>query len=380
MSRPSQRGFSLVEVLVAVTILAFVISGISIILIKQTQASSTQSLERDLEESGRLALLEIARSVRLAGYGITPIAAFDFDRYACATPGTGSTCPNGGRDRIAGPDELVVSWRDPSFFRAVTAFNNGPGPYTATITPALTAPINAGRVVLLLCAGAEPAAYLALSSNAATGATTLQLRILTAADGYFPTATAADTCFKTAGLMLVERVRYYLANDTDGVPALYKERGRGAPEKLYRGIEDLQLTYDIGQPPAGSAFAAAGATPSPAPACTTSAWTFGLCATAETPSEAATAPDWRNDPYDSANRYTGHPANIRTVTINVVARSTRATPDRTGDSVPQIGNRPARALDTFRRSVSTVSEQPANLVTRAHFLPPVVTNLNVGGG
>ena len=89
MSRPSQRGFTLVEVLVAVTILAFVISGISIILIKQTQASSTQSLERDLEESGRLALLEIARSVRLAGYGITPIAAFDFDRYACATPGTG---------------------------------------------------------------------------------------------------------------------------------------------------------------------------------------------------------------------------------------------------------------------------------------------------
>src|SRR5437667_11278354 len=85
------------------------------ILIKQTQASSTQSLERDLEESGRLALLEIARSVRLAGYGTTPIAAFDFDRYACATPGTGSTCPNGGRDRIDGPGELGLPWRDPSF-------------------------------------------------------------------------------------------------------------------------------------------------------------------------------------------------------------------------------------------------------------------------
>src|SRR5437667_12146259 len=50
------------------------------ILIKQTQASSTQSLERDLEESGRLALLEIARSVRLAGYGTTPIAARSEER------------------------------------------------------------------------------------------------------------------------------------------------------------------------------------------------------------------------------------------------------------------------------------------------------------
>ena len=286
MSCPRQRGFSLVEVLVAVTILAFVISGISIILIKQTQASSTQSLERDLEESGRLALLEIARSVRLAGYGTTPIAAFDFDRYACATPGTGSTCPNGGRDRIDGPDELVLSWRDPSFFRAVTAFNNGPGPYTATITPALTAPINAGRVVLLLCAGAEPSAYLALSSNAAAGATTLQLRILTAADGYFPTATAADSCFKTAGLMLVERVRYYIANDTDGVPAFWRDRGRGGAELLFRGIEDLQLSYDIGQPPAGSRFASGGASAVTPPGCTdtsgdgggVSTWTFGSCA------------------------------------------------------------------------------------------------------
>src|SRR5207245_11023444 len=105
----------------------------------------------------------------------------------------------------------------------------------------------------------------------------------------------ADPGFKAPGRMLAERVRYYIGNDTDGVPTVYKERGRGGPEKLYRGIEDLQLTYDIGQPPAGSAFAAAGATPSPAPACTTSAWTFGLCATAEAPSEPATAPDCRND-------------------------------------------------------------------------------------
>jgi hypothetical protein len=274
---------------------------------------------------------------------------------------------------------LVVAYRDPSFYRTVTAFS-GAGPYTVTIASALTAQLTAGRIVQLLCTGAEPAAYLAVSTTAALGATSLTLRVLTAADGYFPTAAATDTCFSSAGLMLVERVRFYVANDTDGVPALLKERGRGAPELLYRGIEDLQFTYDIGQPPAGSAFAAAGATPSAAPACATTSWTFGFCATAGTPNQAATQPDWRNDPYDSANRYTGHPANIRTVTINVVARSTRATPDRTGDDVPQIGNRPARAKDTFRRSVFTVSEQPANLITRAHFLPPVFTNLNVGGG
>ena len=66
--------------------------------------------------------------------------------------------------------------------------------------------------------------------------------------------------------------------------------------------------------------------------------------------------------------------------IFVVARATRQSPDRTGDSVPAIANRPVRAVDAFHRAVLSVSEQPQNLLSRAHFLPPVFTNGNVGGG
>ena len=374
-----RRGFTLIEVLISVAILAFVISGISAVLVKQGQASATQSLERDLEESGRLALLENGRNVRLAGYGIAPVAAFDFDRYACTTPGVGATCPGGGRDRIDGPDEIVVSYRDPSFYRNVTGMV-GAGPYTATIDRALTNPILAGRIVQLLCTGAEPSAYVALSADAATLATTLTVRQLTAADGYYPTAAPSDACFATGGLMLVERVRYFVANDTDGVPALFKERGRGGQERMYRGIEDLQITYDIGQPPAGSQFAAGGATPAVAPVVCNGGWTFGLCNAAGTPDEGAGQPDWRNDIYDSVNRYTGHPLNVRNVNLFVVARASRASPDGTGDAVPQIGNRPARVRDTFRRSILTLTERADNLLGRAHFLPPVFANSNVGGG
>jgi len=373
------RGFTLVEVMIAVTILAFVMAGISAVLIKQTQASAKQSLDRDLEGNGRLALLEIGRAARLAGYGITPLAAFDFDRYGCATPGNAATCPNGGRDRVDGPDELVVSFRDPVFYRNVIA-KNGFGPYTVTIDRALTVPLNAGRMVQLLCSGAEPAAYLAVANDAAAGGTVLTLRGATDADGSYPTAAPADACFDAAALMLVERVRYYIANDGDGVPALFKERGRGAPEKLFRGIEDLQLSYDIGQPPPGSPFAAVGATPAPPPVGCGTGWTFGVCAAAGTPSSAAAAPDWRNDQYDSANRYTGHAANIRRVNIGIVARSVQPSPDQSGAAVPLVGNRPARPADRFRRSVLTLTEQPDNLLTRAHFLPPVFANSNVGGG
>ena len=68
------------------------------------------------------------------------------------------------------------------------------------------------------------------------------------------------------------------------------------------------------------------------------------------------------------------------MTINVVARGTRASPDKAGDSVPALGDRDVRARDAFPRAVFSVTEQTENLVTRAHFLPPILAGLNVGGG
>jgi len=389
MTRNRPHGFTLIEVLVSVAILAFVVAGISQVLIKQSQASSVQAGQRDLEESGRLALIELGRAIRLAGYGIDPTAAFDFGRFACTTPNTPSTCNGGGRDRTDAPDELVVAWRDPNFARKV-AVKTGAGPYTITLDAALTTRIDAGRIVELLCDGAENAAYVAVTSTKNSGDTDLSVRVLTNADGYFPAVDPSDACYSTGTVLLVERVRYYVANDADGVPAFWRDRGRGAAELLFRGIEDLQFSYDIGQPPAGSRFASGGANAVTPPGCTdtsgdgggVSTWTFGSCTgVAAGPDQSITPPNWRLDAYDAATRYTGHPANIRNVNIVVVARATRASPDGSGDDVPALLNRPARIRDNFRRAVQTLSEQPQNLLSRANILPPVFPgSTNVGGG
>ena len=389
MTRHRPRGFTLIEVLISVAILAFVVAGISQVLIKQSQASSVQAGQRDLEESGRLALIELGRAVRLAGYGIDPTAAFDFGRFACTTPDTPSTCNGGGRDRTDAPDELVVAWRDPNFARKV-ALKTGAGPYTITLDAALTGRVDAGRIVELLCDGAENAAYVAVTSTKNAGATDLSVRVLTAADGYFSAVDPSDACYSTSTVLLVERTRYYVANDADGVPALWRDRGRGGAELLFRGIEDLQLSYDIGQPPAGSRFAAGGANAVLPPGCIntsadgggTSTWTFGSCTgVAAAPDQTITPPNWRLDAYDAATRYTGHPANIRNVNVVVVARALRASPDGSGDELPALLNRPARIRDTFRRAVQTLSEQPQNLLSRANILPPVFPgSTNVGGG
>ena len=380
------RGFSLIEMIVSVAILAFVVAGISAVLIKQSQASSAQNLQSDLEESGRLALLEIARAVRVAGYGIDPAAAFDFGRFNCTTPGNPATCNVTGRDRTDAPDELVVAWRDPMFARKVTT-KTGAGPYTLTLDSALKARVDAGRIVQLLCDGAENSSYMAATNTRNIGDSDITVRVLTAADGYFPITDPTDGCYATATVLLVERTRYFVANDGDGVPTLWRDRAHGGPERLFRGIEDLQLSYDIGQPPAGSRFAAGGANAVAAPGCldpntAANIWSFGSCTgVAGAPDNNITPPDWRGDPYDAASRYTGHPANIRNVNIVVVARATRASPDGSGDDVPALLNRPARIRDNFRRAVQTLSEQPQNLLSRANILPPVFPgSTNVGGG
>jgi len=385
MTRSGPRGFTLIEILISVAILSFVIAGVSMVLVKQTQASSVQAGQRDLEESGRRALLEIARAVRIAGYGIDPTAAFDFANFACTTPGTASSCNGSGRDRTDAPDELVLAFRDPSFSRKVTVKAGG-GPYVLTLDNALSGILQAGRIVELLCDGGETAAYVAVATTKNAGDTDLSVRVLAAADGAFPIVDPTDACFATATVMLVERVRYYVANDTDGVPALWRDRARGAPELLFRGIEDLQLGYDIGQPPAGSRFAAGGANAVAPPGCIDSGgnatWSFGACpGVAGSPDPTVAAPDWRLDSYDSARRYTAHPANIRNVNIVLVARATRTSPDGSGDDVPAVLNRPARARDNFHRAVLTTSEQPQNLLGRANLLPPVFAgSTNLGGG
>ena len=81
--REPSRGFTLVELMVALAISVVVIAGSLMLLNAQRRSFQGGSVDRALQEAGRVALIEISGNLRLAGYGLD-------------TPDEAKTVPGGG--------------------------------------------------------------------------------------------------------------------------------------------------------------------------------------------------------------------------------------------------------------------------------------------
>jgi type IV pilus assembly protein PilW len=100
------RGVTLLELLIALVVTAFAMSGALLMIQAQQRLFYTGSKTRQSQQNGRAALLYLEQKVPLAGFGTDPANALDFGWYGCA----------GGcvRDAVDGPDELVFYARNPA--------------------------------------------------------------------------------------------------------------------------------------------------------------------------------------------------------------------------------------------------------------------------
>jgi type IV pilus assembly protein PilW len=110
----TSRGVTLVELVIAMVVTAFAISGALLMSQAQQRLFSTGNKQRQAQQNARAAILFLEDKIRLAGFGMDPANAFDFAWYGCAAGP--ASCP---RDSVAGPDELVFYARDPNY-RLVT--------------------------------------------------------------------------------------------------------------------------------------------------------------------------------------------------------------------------------------------------------------------
>lgn len=384
--RPLPRGFTLVELLVSLVVVAIMTAGAMGLVINQQRMLQGTSADRALQETARGALGELTTNLRRAGFGLEPALAFDFDSYACATP---VTC----RDRIATSDEIVFRARDPGWRARLAA---KPTAGTLTIVGGLQRPLHRGQILQVMCAAAADVAYVTVdavaSANWVPPAAAPAATAITLAAGttIFPNQisrlTAAGSCFDTewsnARVYRVEQFRYYVASfadPTEGTtgglrPYLMLDSGlsdaTGARlEPVSADVEDLQFEYEF-------VTAATGA-----PRVVGAASGVQLTSSATGIDLAVAAPTFDLTAGDPI-RATNHPGNIRAVRVSVVVRSPgtdvrKNTPmvqlmSAQGPRMPAAGNRPVRTdvVGNHLRMRFETSAAIRNLESRSAYFEP----------
>ncbi len=416
----TSRGFTLVELVIAVGIAAILTAGAMALLGQQQRAFQNSSAERALQETARAALTEMAVSLRRAGYGIDPYLAFDFgplnvnvvtpnivtESYQCPTP---VLC----RDRTDGPDEIVFYARDPAFGRLLSATPTTAG---LSIQGGLQTPLYQGQVLQVMCSGGSEWAYVTVGAFVAVNwtppaappaSTAIALSGASPSDA-FPRQNGrlAGPCYQTgfadARVFKVDRFRYYVARFAEqGVAApgrpylmldrgLFDASGNALVEPVAPDVEDLQLAYVFPNTPGGTVTMGA---------------TLGTrLASSAASIDLASVPVRFDDDTDAASRQNQTPSNIRAVRVSIVTRTpgsdiaTRSLAAANagqqsaidmhgvGNFLPGAGNRGDALGDPFHHRLRVDTTQATrNLDARAPFYPTYSTSggsdgLNVGGG
>jgi len=380
------RGFTLVEVFVALTVNVVVLIGVLALLQGQQRSFQRGSHDRALQDRARLAMSDLTLSLRRAGYGMDPAFAFDFgpvvnypqiqDRpnrpwvastsYQC---GASVTCRD---NRADGTDEVVFYARDPYFARFIQA--GGVSNAAVGLDQPLNAPLSAGQVLLVTCQGGGWRAYVTVGAAAPVGAQSIAL--VAGAGTTFPQQngllTDADArCLRDSSktaVYKIDRYRYFIQQYPEpggGTrPWLMLDRGlqdaNGAPalEPVAPDIEDLQLAYVFPNATASQAVGAAGGQLAPG------AGGIDLVSGPPTFDDFAVPP--------SLSRQTHHPANIRSVRVGLVARAPIADVNAPGNNViPALLNRAAVAGPAgFDRYVLVTGVATRNLESRGAVSSP----------
>lgn len=395
---PSRRGFTLAELLVGLAVTSIVMTAVVAIFIGVQRSYQAETEVKLMTENGRGALMFLERVLPMAGYGIDPRVAFDV-----------GTPTSGGRDNVdvqgvtfnpntpamtgttVFTDDLAFRYRDPAYLRAGRI---NTGATTITLDTAAGVAIPVGKLLMVGCRGGIEYQMTRVSVAVVPADTSVTV---TAAGSPFITSSA--TCLQATGsaspwVYLIHEHRIRIVK-LGGRPWLVSFRNLAADDTDLTGnnFDPIAPDVEVFQVAFGINRARPGLT-----CCTTAPDATGNSdfimgdALTETvfaqPTGVLTSlPDYRSG-YDDPERYLGHPANVRSVHVAMVMRSTRALPDGRRDLRPNdIYNwdAPTPVTDGFKRTFFHTSVNTSNLYSRSGFAPALrssgdLRDLNSWGG
>ncbi len=261
------RGFSVVELMVAMTLSLILMAGaLSILYSSKLTYTENERIAR-LQEAGRTVVELVLRDARVAGYeGCTrPLAPTDFVNNlddansvlwnfiqpvfgynASSSAWTPALDATAIPSATAGSDVIVLRTSPPG----AAVFRTNAAVTTAANIPVNRAPntqVAPGTPMIISdCWGSSVFVATGWANNGATGGT-----IAHAAGGGAPPTNSSGSLTREfrvgAVVMPVQTIIYYVRDSTSGNgPALWRKLGAAQPQVLIEGVENLQILYGMG--------------------------------------------------------------------------------------------------------------------------------------
>jgi len=262
MRAAAAKGFSLVELMVALTISLLLLAGVGAMFVSSKSSYETTDKLSRIQESGRYALDQFTYDVRSAGYvgcsrtstyistslNDTGTLTWNFmdgpvRGYQYVSTGSWSPAlPTGVPAPLDGSDVLVLRLpvREAVPLKVQSDMISGT---SDIILPAVPGAFTAGDIALAYSCEAQAFFQVTDFTGGVMKHTT---------SGGFTPGNAVDTInypFRTnAEVIPVNTVVYYVAPNsagTAGVSSLFRKIGNNAPEELVEGVEQMQVDYGV---------------------------------------------------------------------------------------------------------------------------------------
>lgn len=256
-----QQGFTLVELMIAMTIGLILLGGVITILTSSQQVYRVNDALARMQENARYAFQVLSRDIRMAGYfgcagngapvvntlnnpdsflwklgqAIDGFEATSSTIWTPALPEGVIPSPLGGRDIV------VVRGVEGSETK-VLQHPGGSPPGSANLKVSVGSGLQTDDIVLVTDCQAS-AIFQITNINTSSGQDNIVHNTGT------PTANTPGNYTKalgkefTGGEIIKVSTRSYFIRLIDGLPALYRKIGTRNAEELVRGVEDMQIEY-----------------------------------------------------------------------------------------------------------------------------------------
>ena len=272
MSMRNQRGISLVELMISITIGLILMTGVVQLFLSSRATFSTQQALSRVQETGRLAMEFLADDIRMAGYmgcmsrnlnfhntlNNANSLQYDFGVAIQGEDDVGTLSTEYPSGIVQGTDVLIVRSAGGN---SVSVTKNNDSSQLFAADTGVTATCDAGEDSfsglcendILVVSDCSKARVFQATNLQSTSGSTLEINVVhsgvssiepgNAETSWGGGSNPEETFGSDSEIIKMNTSIYYVANGTSGLPSLWQQINGGTAQELLEGVQDMQLLY-----------------------------------------------------------------------------------------------------------------------------------------